>query len=324
MSKKIQSQIHKQHSIAIASLLALAGMWTPAGAQEPPPYWSLPVEKLTVFSAPRSSKATAEMIAIPAGRYQIGRDDGAKSQRPKHQVPLNSFRIDRTEVTNAQFAEFLNALKLPVRGNFDAGGISRKNADDRTARLLSDAAGSRSYPIIELDDDEARIVLRDGRFVPAPGHENRPVTETTWAGARAYCIWRGGDLPTEVQWEAAARGVDDRLYPWGNTEPNEKRAFTSGRTGATTDVGLLKAGASPFGVLDMAGSLAEWTKSLSKPYPYLPDDGREDVNVQGERVTRGGDYVYDRNAAKLTVSFRNGYSKAPYDGHRHIGLRCVS
>jgi len=322
MVKKIQWKKFSLPSFVIASAFTIAAAGS-AASQEPPAYWSLPTAKLAPGNAPLSHRAATRMITVPAGRYPIGRDGGARGERPLHEVSLASFQIDGTEVTNAQYAEFLNALNLPVRGSFDAGGITRRNADADAIKLLSDLGGSR-YPIIELDDDEARIVLRNGRFVPVSGHEDRPVTETTWAGARAYCVWRGGDLPTEAQWEAAARGTDDRIYPWGGAEPDKDRAFTSGRTGVTSDVGRAKAGASPFGLLDMSGSLAEWTKSLDRPYPYRNGDGRDDVNAEGERITRGGDYVYDRAAAKLTVSFRDGFSKAPYDGHRHIGLRCVS
>lgn len=322
MSKKIHCQKYPLASIVIASALTINGA-SPTTAQEPPTYWSLPSAKLTAASAPLSHIASSRMISIPAGRYQIGRDDGVRSQRPRHEVALTSFQIDRTEVTNAQFAEFLNALNLSVQGSFSAGGITRKHAGAVAIKYLSDIGGSQ-YPIIELDDDEARIVLNDGNFVPVSGHEKRPVTETTWAGARAYCVWRGGDLPTEVQWEAAARGTDNRLYPWGSAKPDVHRAFTSGRTGVTADVGTAQEGASPFGLLDMSGSLAEWTKSLDKPYPYRNGDGRENLETQGERITRGGDYVYDREASKLTVSFRDGFSKAPNDGHRHIGFRCAS
>ncbi|VFR32509.1 Sulfatase modifying factor 1 precursor (C-alpha-formyglycine- generating enzyme 1) [plant metagenome] len=264
------------------------------------------------------------MITIPAGQYPIGRDDGARSERPRHQVTLASFRIDRHEVTNAAFAEYLNALRLPVRGDAGIGQISLRNADAATVSLLGNAVdGSRPYPIMEMDDDEARIVLVNGRFEPAPGHADHPVTETTWAGARAYCAWRGGDLPTEAQWEAAARGSDDRLYPWGNEAPDGSRVSASGRTGETAPVGVRLAGASPFGLLDMAGSVAEWTRSLKRPYPYRADDGREDVDAAGERTTRGGDYVYDRRAANFSVSFRDGFSNAPQHGHRHIGFRCA-
>lgn len=315
---------HRRRIVAMVTGALLVSIGSGVAAQEPPEYWLLPVQKLSSAVAPLSSAANAKMIPISAGRYAIGRVDGPKSERPRHEVLLKEFRIDRTEVTNAEFAEFLNALRLPVRGSFDVGGISERNGSAETISVLGDFAGSRSYPLIELDDDEARIVLTDGHFHPAQGHADRPVTETTWAGARAYCVWRGGDLPSEAQWEAAARGADDRLYPWGNAKPDPKRVSASGRTGVTARVGSVPAGASPFGLLDMSGSVAEWTRSLKKPYPYRSDDGRENVTAAGERTTRGGDYVYDRRDSNFTVSFRDSFSNAPRDGHRHIGFRCVS
>ncbi|MCR6727725.1 formylglycine-generating enzyme family protein [Agrobacterium fabrum] len=324
MQKIRRRDSHSFERRAIAVAFAVAALSQPVHAQEPPAYAALPAENVSRRVAPLSVAANDSMVAIPAGRYPIGRDKGPRSVTPRHEVTLGAFRIDRTEVTNAEYAEFLNALRLPVRGSFAIGEISKKNADSDTIRMLGDFAGSDSYPLIELDDDEARIVLTDGRFHPAGGHDRQPVTETTWAGARAYCVWRGGDLPTEVQWEAAARGPDDRLYPWGDEQPDARRAFTSGRTGVIANVGSAPGGVSPFGLLDMAGSVAEWTRSLAKPYPYRATDGRENLTAAGERTTRGGDYVYDREASKLTVSFRDSYSNAPSDGHRHIGFRCVS
>jgi iron(II)-dependent oxidoreductase len=74
----------------------------------------------------------------------------------------------------------------------------------------------------------------------------------------------------------------------------------------------------------MAGSLAEWTTTLRRPYPYLPGDDREDLTQPGERVTRGGDYRYDRGADRLRTTHRVGFSNAPERGHRHIGFRCAA
>jgi formylglycine-generating enzyme required for sulfatase activity len=312
------------YPLGLAGMTVLMCVGCQAQAEQPPHHWTLPVLELSASIAPLSVASDGHMITIPAGRYAIGRDKGPKSEQPQHEISIASFRIDRTEVTNAAFAEFLNALRLPVRGSFRIGEISLSNSEAATIALLGTAPdGTRRYPIIELDDSEARIILVDGRFQPE-GYADHPVTETTWAGARAYCVWRGGDLPTEAQWEAAARDDDDRVYPWGNEQPDSERVSASGRTGVTTPVGSRPAGASPFGLLDMAGSLAEWTRSLKMPYPYLADDGRENVEAAGERVTRGGDYVYDRRASNFTVSFRDSYSNAPQHGHRHIGFRCVS
>jgi iron(II)-dependent oxidoreductase len=296
-----------------------------AEAGMPPDFESLSAISMSFESAPATAAMTRGMVAVPEGSYVIGRDRGAADQQPSHQVSLPAFRIDRTEVTNAAFAEFLNALELEIKGSFPVGGLDNRNATGKTLNLLREGAErSGLYPLVALDDEQSRIAFRNGRFIPEPGYENHPVAETTWAGARAYCLWRGGRLPTEVEWEAAARGPGDRRFPWGDGAPTNATVFAGKQSGVTAPVGSKPRGASPFGILDMAGSMAEWTSSLKWPYPYSPSDGRESASAPGERVTRGGDYVYDTEADKLTVSHRNGFSNAPHRGHRHIGFRCVS
>lgn len=303
--------------------LAVIAIGSGCSAEPPKRHWERSAVPMSATTAPRSAAAQAGMIAIPAGNYPIGRDTGPASERPRHVVAIKAFRIDRTEVTNAAFAEYLNALKLPMKGSFGIAGVSGRNADAATVALLGHGLdGVSRYPIIELDDEDARIKLVNGRFQPAQGHADRPVTEVTWAGARAYCLWRGGELPSEAQWEAAARGKDDRVYPWGDAQADARRVVANGRTGATEPVGSKPAGASPFGVLDMAGSLSEWTRSLKRPYPYVAGDGREAIDAEGERTTRGGDYVYDHAPGQLRVSFRDGSSHIPERGHLHVGVRC--
>lgn len=316
-----RTRVYSAACVVLATLL----LPLPAGADTPPDFEALTTRRASTDSAPISMRAKTAMIAIPAGRYTLGRDDGASDERPAHAVDIKAFRIDRTEVTNAAFAEYLNALPLNVRSDFAAGQMRLRNVDARAANLLIERAeGAGPYAIIALDDSEALIAGTGGRFVAKPGFENHPVTETTWAGARAYCAWRGARLPTEAEWEAAARGSDGRLYPWGNAVPTADRAFVSRRTGVTSEVGMRPAGASPFGALDMSGSLAEWTSTLKRPYPYEAADGREDPTRSGERVTRGGDYVFDTAPEVLTATHRNGFSNRPGRGHRHIGFRCAA
>ncbi len=318
----------KASRLRIATMVAVGGFGitapTIATANAPPDFSLLDAVPLSAESAPHSARANSEMIAVPGGVYTIGREDGPREQRPAHAVSLDGFRIDRTEVTNAAFSEFLNALYIEAQGSFAAGEISALNMPGDAFDLLREGReGSGLYPIIALDDDQARIGLAAGEFRPTPGYEDHPVTETTWAGARAYCAWRGGRLPSEAEWEASARGEDGRLYPWGSDRPTDDLVFLSGRTGATAPVGSRTAGASPFGALDLAGSLAEWTNSLKRPYPYDATDGREAPDVPGERVTRGGDYIYDTDRDELMATHRDGFSNAPERGHRHIGFRCV-
>ncbi|WP_367109515.1 formylglycine-generating enzyme family protein [uncultured Psychrobacter sp.] len=292
---------------------------------QPPTFDQVKSTPFTPELAPQSTYAMDEMIAIPADTYTLGRDDGPRDEQPEHTVQLPAFKIDRTEVTNAAFSEYLNALDIDVSKPFAAGRATRADLPtDSVILLMEEDRSSGLYPIIALDDPQARIGYRDGAFTVSQGYEDHPVTESTWAGAQAYCRWRGARLPTEAEWEAAARGRDARLYPWGNTAPDASRAFTSGRTGVTSAVGNRSDGASPYGVLDMSGSLAEWTSSLKRPYPYDADDGREVFEHTGERVTRGGDYIYDADADTLTATHRNGFSNASGRGHRHISFRCAT
>lgn len=317
--------------VSLIAIAGIAGGTIAVGAiqagqgQQPPDYAILEATPFTLDSAPRSARAMETMISVPTGTYTLGRNDGPSIEQPAHSVELRAFRIDRTEVTNAAFAEYLNALAIPVSAPFEAGRASRDRfADSDAVILIEGREGSGLYPIIALDDAQARIGHSEGGFVPTEGYEDHPVTETTWAGAHAYCIWRGARLPTEAEWEAAARGADASLYPWGNTAPDQSLVFVSGRAGVTGVVGDRPAGASAVGVLNMSGSLAEWTSSLMRPYPYDPNDGREVADQSGERVTRGGDYLYDAEAATLTATHRNGFSNAPERGHRHIGFRCAA
>ena len=275
---------------------------------------------LSVLSHARADDLTG-MVGIAQGTYCIGADDGLADSRPVHDLVLGSFAIDRYEVTNAQFAHYLNTLEVtPVR-DAPAGRVRARDIEGRDTYLLFDDGDVP--PLIELHDEDARIGIADGNFAPRPGFEDHPVTEVTWYGAGAYCRWRGARLPTEAEWEAAARGKEGRTYPWGEQPPNLNRAVYARPRGATEPVGSRSAGATPEGVHDLAGSLAEWTSSLYRPYPYSSTDGRESEAARGERVTRGGDYVFDTSPENLTGFFRAGFSRAPEHGHRHIGFRCA-
>jgi iron(II)-dependent oxidoreductase len=309
-----------------AGLLVASTLGAKGHSAEPPPdFQTLAAAAFSPETAPHSARAQATMLPVAAATYPIGRDTGPPVERPAHRLALAAFKIDATEVTNEAFAEYLNALAIPVTAPFEAGRASLESLSHESASLLMEnLPGDGVYPIIALDDAEARIGFAGGRFVATPGFETHPVTETSWAGARAYCTWRGARLPSEVEWEAAARGPDARLYPWGDAPPDATRVFVSGRTGMTAPVGGRPEGASPVGAQDMSGSLAEWTSSLLRPYPYDADDGRERPDLAGERVTRGGDYIFDAEPGTLTATHRQGFSNAPERGHRHIGFRCAA
>lgn len=262
------------------------------------------------------------MVSIPGGTYRIGTDTGPADTRPAHEVRLAPFRIDAAEVTNAAFARFLGSLDVRVLRDAAPGRARPDDVQGSDAALLFDETAER--PLIELDDSDARIALSGGRLVPAQGFAEHAVTEVTWYGAVAYCLWRGARLPTEAEWEAAARGREGRIYPWGDAPPTSERAVFARARGAHEPVGVRPAGATPEGVHDLAGNLAEWTSTLYRAYPYRADDGREDSDADGERVTRGGDYVFDTSHDRLTTYFRGGFSRAVEHGHRHIGFRCAA
>jgi formylglycine-generating enzyme required for sulfatase activity len=239
--------------------------------------------------------AAEDMIAIPAGPFTMGSDDGPADERPAHRVTLPVFLIDRYPVTNASYADFLNAA-----GNHNAEG----------ERLF------------DLDDPDARVHRVGKTWAAHPGHEKHPVVEVTWAGARDYCAWAGKRLPTEAEWEKAARGSDGRRYPWGGQPPDRKRAQFSARFNETAPVDAFATGASPYGVQDMAGNAWEWVSTAYRPYPYDGRDGREDLKAGPVRGTRGGGH--DSPASEITTTQRGRtLSRNPASGHHNIGFRCT-
>jgi len=308
-----------------ASLLATA-LWAAGGGAA----LGAAAQGKLAAGTPPPAVAASPMVEIPGGTYTLGSEDGRPDERPVHTVTLAPFWIDRYEVTNAQFLAFLAAvLANPAHDVQFAGDAVAGTADGRVIRgadaglLMENLQGPSRRTLVALNDNESRIGVRGGRLYVERGFEQHPVNEVTWRGAWEFCAWRGARLPTEAEWEAAARGRAGRTYPWGEEAPAPDRAVFGRRSNETEPVGGRPAGATPEGVHDLAGNVAEWTSTLYRPYPYRADDGREDPEAQGERVTRGGDHVFDTEPARLRAAFRAGFSRAPLVGHRHIGFRCA-
>jgi iron(II)-dependent oxidoreductase len=245
---------------------------------------------------PRPARADGIML-IQAGPFWMGRDDGPAEESPLHRVYLRDFWLDRHKVTHREFALFLEA------------------------RGLRSAEG---HDYFDVDDADARIHRRDGRFAADPGFEEHPAAEVSWYGARDYCLWRGKRLPTEAEWEKAARGPDRRRYPWGDAPPDAERAVFGRPYNATERGDRRPAGAGPSGVEDLLGNLREWTASEYRPYPYRP---HEATHPRAPRTIRGASH--DDPPETLRVTTRRFYS---YDGphrglargHHHTGFRCAT
>jgi iron(II)-dependent oxidoreductase len=283
-----------------------------------------------VLGQGRTVDASAQMVRMPGGAYTIGTDSGRADERPAHLVTLEPFWLDRFEVTNAQFVEFLEAVlanrSVDIRlvGNAAPGAAdARVIQGDDAMLLMENTPAPNRRTLVALNDEQSRISVKEGRLVVQPGFEQHPMNEVTWYGARAFCAWRGARLPTEAEWESAARGREGRVYPWGHQPPTPERAIFGRRSNETEAVGSRPLGATPEGVHDLTGNVAEWTSTLYRPYPYRPDDGREEPDAPGERVTRGGDHVFDSTPETLRAVFRAGFSRNLTSGHRHIGFRCA-
>ncbi len=255
---------------------------------------------------------TMGMVYVPAGEFEMGSDDDAMAyalqlydeygsstrredferEQPAHTVALDGFWMDQTKVTNAQYAAFLNE-----RGNQTEGGVAW----------------------LDLEERDCMIEQSGGEFKPENGYADHPVMEVSWYGAAAYCAWVKARLPTEAEWEYAARGSEGRTYPWGDDPPTcEQAQFRDCLPIGTAPVGSFPDSASWCNVQGLGGNVWEWVTDWFGDY-----SSERQVNPTGPsfgiaRGLRGGSW--GSKAYVVRSAFR--YRYAPSVTY-NLGFRCA-
>jgi len=241
---------------------------------------------------PKASPIDFDWVTIPAGEFLMGSDKQKDSMAYDDETPQHKLYLPEYRIA-----------RVPV-------------------------TNVQYMAFVKATDHKAPSHWENGR-IPAD-KEDHPVVNVTWHDALAFCQWAGVRLPSEAEWEKAARGTDGRIWPWGSNEPTDKLCNFNRNVGHTTPVGAYPAGASPYGCLDMTGNVWEWTislwgKEVNKPdysYPYDPDDGREALDAPDavRRTLRGGSWYVDARFVRCAYRLRN----PPLDRDVNGGFRVLS
>jgi len=259
------------------SLLLVALVWTQQGLAGTP------------SSNPPSTSANdlkdeVELVVVPAGEFTMGHNSNYDTL-PVHSINLPAFSIDKYEVTNKRYKRFIDGTGYKVPWSQDTA----------VAAYIWDWQ-KRIFPEGKGDD---------------------PVVLVSWEDAKAFCAWAGKRLPTEAEWEKAARGAKGKPYPWGNDWAKGKANTQESGLKQTAPAGSFKEDVSEYGVNDLAGNVSEWVEEWFAPYPGNPMTSYEERNKY--RVLRGGSWDYAHSIA-------NGYNRqyaTPQSQMTAIGFRCV-
>jgi len=257
-----------------------------------------------------------EFVRVPAGKFVMGsKDDNefqVESERPQHIVDLSyDYWMEKFILTNRQFAEFIKATNHETTADKEGGYYPKEGKFTKGVNW--------KHPTDPKDKWEEK--------------QDHPVVQVSWDDAMGYCKWFNetykselGDLllhlPTEAEWEKAARGAYGNEWPWGNAFDSNKCNSIEGMKGGTTPVGAYSSlgGDSPYGCADMVGNVSEWTHSFFAEYPYDAKDGREDESRRNGRIPRGGSFDHSRNSSRCAFRL---YNVSP-DGRGHtLGFRLV-
>jgi formylglycine-generating enzyme required for sulfatase activity len=278
------------------------------------------------------------MLYVPAGDFEMGQDavwrwsgslqDGTLGlqalvdQRPQHTVYLDAFWIDQTEVTVGMFRVFIEATAYVTTAEREGYGHPYKPGPQE-----------QEWPQVPGAD------WQHPRGPDTEAQDDHPVVQVSWDDAAAYCTWAGGMLPTEAQWEKACRGTDARMYPWGGefderrmnycdaqcpvTRWTDKPAFDDGYA-YTSPVGSYLEGASPYGALDMAGNVWEWTADRydHRYYDDSPYQNPQGPETGDKRVQHGGAWYDAGGAGWLACTIR--HPTPPWNRADDLGFRCAA
>ncbi|MFO7864630.1 MAG: formylglycine-generating enzyme family protein, partial [Salinivirgaceae bacterium] len=250
--------------------------------------------------------ASIEWVTVQGGTFQMGSNDGYNDEEPVHTVTLSTFEIGKYEVTHTQFVEFLNAIGCNSNGSYD-----------------DNEYGNVAY--VEMDNNNCAVGYSDGNFIfkgssEAPSAEC-PVICVTWYGANAFAKWAGGRLPSEAEWEFAARGGNkSEGFTYAGSNTIDDVAWHSDNSDEKTHPVGQKL-SNELGIYDMSGNVLEWCADWydSGYYWKSPQSNPQGTSYEWDRVLRGGSWYYDADDNRVTYRDYND----PEDSYTELGFRVV-
>ncbi len=287
------------------------------------------IHKLDVLFAPAPAQPAASAPPVP-----LPQPPSAQAVKlPADKLPVRLSQLGFTAYHTARGAEYMAPPLCTVpAGSFLMGSDKRTDPQVYDSELPQHAVNLAAFQIgtFPVTVAEYACFVRVGQKPPQDwqaqlGKLDHPVVSVSWQDAMAYVGWLAAHtgqpwrLPSEAEWEKAARGTDGRIYPWGDVFDASRANTNEGGKQATTPVGSYPSGASPYGALEMAGNVWEWTNTVYKPYPYNAGDGRERVESTENRVLRGGSWFY--SAWNARAAYRSYIQ--PVIVNNNLGFRLI-